>query len=186
VQLPIVFIGPPAAGKSTLASRLAADLGLPHTPLDLVRFYYFLRQPTFRLADQMAQPDFAHVVRYWKPFEIEAAERVLADFADAVIDFGAGQAHYTDPGRRARLRRALQPLPNVFLLLPSADLDRAERVCNERDQRRLGADYDPSRATLVRDFVRSESFREVASHTVITGEGASVDDALARVKQLLR
>jgi len=179
--MPIVLIGPPAAGKSTLAARLAAELGRQHVPLDAVRFYYYLKQDGFSFAEQMSQPNFAAVVAYWKPFEIVAAERVVAEFPDAVIDFGAGQAHYTDPDRRARLEAALGPLPDVVRLLPSADPDEAERICIERDRQRLGEDWDPSRAELVGDFVRSASFAAVAKRTVITGDGRSVDDSLAEL-----
>ncbi len=176
---PIVLIGPPASGKSTLAARLAADLGRRHVPLDAVRYYYFLCQSGYSLAEQMAQPDFAAVVAYWKPFEIEAAERVVAEFPDAVIDFGAGQAHYTDPQRIARLQAVLGPLPDVVLLLPSEDLDRAEQISIERDRERLGPQYEPTRADLVSAFVRSECFRTVAKRTVITGDGRTVDDSYA-------
>lgn len=183
VQLPVVLIGPMAAGKSTLAAAVAARIGAPHVPLDAVRYYYYLKQG-FRLADQLAAPDFAAVCRLWKPFEIGAAEQVVTEFADAVIDFGAGQAHYTDPERRRRLRAALGPLPNVVLLMPSADLDEAERLCNERDRARLGPQYDPGRAAMARAFVRSESFREVAKHTVITGGRpveASLEELVAKL-----
>ena len=124
------------------------------------------------------------MAKYWKPFEIDAAERIVTEFSDSVIDLGAGHAHYTDPGRIARLEAAFAPIPNVVLLMPSLDLDRAEEICNERDKERLGKRYDPARADLTRVFVRSECFRRVAKHTVVTEE-RTVDETLEDVRALL-
>ena len=183
VHLPIVLIGPQAAGKSTLAAAVAKARGLRHVPLDAVRYYYFLLEG-FEFARQLAAPDFATVAAYWKPFEIGAAEGVLADFPDSVIDFGASQAHFEQPDRRARFEAALGPLPNVFLLLPSLDLEEAIRICDERDRARMGPRYDPMRGELARKYVHSDCFRAVAKHTVVTG-GRSVEEAAEELLSLL-
>jgi len=183
MHLPIVLIGPIAAGKSTLGHAIAERLGVRQVPLDAVRFYYFL-QSGFSFAEQARQPDYVALARYWKPFEIDAVERILQDFPNAVIDFGAGQAHFEDPARLARLQAALAPLPNVFLLLPHADPDRCAALCLERDQKRLKDRWDPAREQLIEQFVRSASFRSVAKHTVVTGD-RPVDASLEEVLALL-
>lgn len=57
----------------------------------------------------------------WKPFEAYAVERMMADRPLAVIDFGAGHSVFEDETLFERVRVALEPFPNVVLLLPSAD-----------------------------------------------------------------
>jgi hypothetical protein len=178
---PTVFIGPMGAGKSTTARALATRTGQDLVPLDAIRWYYHLTDG-FSFTEEPQGQGFLARVRHWEPFSIRAVERALAEFPDAIHDFGAGHAHYTDPARVERLAAALAPVPNVVLLLPFADLDRTERVCRERDEARLGPEYDPTRAGVNTMFVRSPVFRRVATHTVFV-EGRPVD---AVVEELLR
>ncbi len=178
---PIVFIGPMAAGKTTLSKAVSRRLGRRYIPLDVLRYYYYLIQGMDFLA-MFDRPVFADVVEFWKPYQLPTVRRVIAEFPDGVHDFGAGHAHFTDPDDRAGLREVLGPLPHVFLVLPCADLDRAERICGQRDRERLGEQWDPTRGPYAREFVRSESFRDVAKHTVITDERSvehCVDEILA-------
>lgn len=178
---PIVFIGPVCAGKSTLARALSIELGVRYVPLDAIRFYYFL-QSGFSFIEMMDKPDSKAVVRYWKPFELEAVERVVSDFSDSVLDFGAGQAHYTDPERITRLESILEPIPNVLHVVPSLDADRAEQICIERDKHRSSTGWDSTWEEFTRAMVRSECFRCVAKHTIVTGDRTpqqSLEDVLA-------
>lgn len=131
--VPVVFIGPMAAGKSTLARALARRTGLQLAPLDAIVWYVYLTQG-YSFVEEPPGDAFADKVRHWEPHSIQAVERLLGDFPDAVFDFGAGHAHYEDPARVERLVRALEPVDNVVLVLPCADLDEAEAICNARDQ----------------------------------------------------
>ncbi len=185
MRFPIVIIGPMAAGKSTVAGALARRLGVRQVPLDAVRWYYHLTDGfRFEAPPPAEKPSFAEVVAGWEPYSIRAVERVLAEFPDSVIDFGAGHAHYEDPARVARLEAALAPVPNVVLLLPYADLERTAAVGRERDAARLGAQFDESRAELNEVFVRSECFRRVAKHTVYV-EDRSVDETVEEIVERL-
>ena len=181
MRLPIVIIGPMAAGKSTAARALARRLELRLVPLDGIRWYYHL-QEGFSFSEEPSKAGFATVVRHWEPFSIAAVERVLAEFPDSLVDFGAGHAHYEDPGHARRLEAALASVPNVVLLLPSADLQHAEEICRARDQARLGPGWDASRVEVNARFVRSEQFRRVATHTVFV-EGRSVDETVDAILQ---
>lgn len=183
VKLPVVIIGPMAAGKSTVAGALARKLGVPQVPLDAIRWYYHLKDG-FSFAEKPEVAGFAAVVRRWEPYSIRAVERVVAEFPDAVIDFGAGHAHYEDPERIRRLERALDPVQNVVLLLQSADLDRAAAVARERDQARLGPAWDPSRVDVNETYLRSECFRRVAKHTVVAEE-RPVDEVVEEIVAVL-
>lgn len=139
----------------------------------------------FSFATEQDQPGFGAVVRHWEPYSVAAVERVLAEFSDSIIDFGAGHAHYEDPELQARLERALAPLRHVVLLQPSTDVARSEEICRARDEARFGSQWDPSRAEVNARFVRSECFRRVATHEVYAEERTVdeiVDEIVSRIE----
>ena len=71
-------------------------------------------------------------LRYSKPFEVHAIERVLSDHSYGVIDFGASNSVYDDELLFSRVKNALAPYPNVILLLPSPDPEESVRILNAR------------------------------------------------------
>jgi len=184
--LPIVLIGPMAAGKTTLSRALSSRLGLPYAPLDWVGFHAMVRDGLDVRAYEAA-PSWAeqHAIRL--PHLIAAAEGAVRDFPKFLLDFGAGHAHFDPPEEQARLAAVLGPLPNVFLILPTLDLDRAEAICLERDQARWakhGHDWEETRAPFHRTYVRSACFRQVAKHTILT-EGREIQACVDEMLGLL-
>jgi hypothetical protein len=133
----IILIGPMSAGKSTVAKLLAEKLHLPNYSIDDVRWNYYKEAGYDEaVASQIAKSEqgMMGLLRYWKPFEVHAVERILADNerTSCVIDFGAGHSVHEDAELFSRVQRALAPYPNVILLLPSPDLDESVRILNER------------------------------------------------------
>lgn len=102
-------------------------------------------------------------MRYWKPFEAYAVERLLLEHTNCVIDFGAGHSVYDDPLLFQSVQKALSPYPNVVLLLPSSDLEESIRILNERNQHLP----DDIRSTN-EYFVKHLSNNELAKLTVYT------------------
>jgi shikimate kinase len=130
----IILIGPSGAGKSTMGKLLARTLGLRQCSMDDLRWDYY-REIGF---DEEKQREITEtdglegVLRYWKPFEVHAVERLLAEHHDCVIDFGAGHSVFKADDLFARVQKALAPYPNVVLLLPSPDLDESVKVLVRR------------------------------------------------------
>jgi shikimate kinase/tetratricopeptide (TPR) repeat protein len=179
----IVLIGPMGAGKSTLGRVVAQRLGVPQVAVDDVRWDYYeqIGYDYDHVASLSGEHGFEGVYRYWKRFELYAVERILAEHADCVVDFGAGHSVYEDDAFFERARRALAPFRSVVLLLPSPDLEESVRILRGRTGM---PPADPGQLDFVEHFVRHHSNRDLATLTVYTGERTpeeTADELLARI-----
>lgn len=132
----IVIIGPQRSGKSTIGALLAVRLGLPQCSMDKQRWAYYKEIGYDEiLAKQKREAEGAWgIIRYRKPFEAYAAERLLSEHTNCLIDFGAGHSVYDDPVLFQRVERALSSYPNVVLLMPSPNLEESICILNERNK----------------------------------------------------
>lgn len=160
----VVLIGPMSSGKSTIGRLLAQRLGRPEVALDQLRWQYYgeIGFDEARQREIGAAEGFAGVYRYWKPFELHAAERVLAEHAGSVIHFGAGHSVFYEPEHTSRIRAALAPFRNVVLLLPSPDAEQAVKILRERNAFRIDG------VELNRYLVAHPSMPALATHTLFT------------------
>jgi shikimate kinase len=175
MKLPIILIGPMAAGKTTVAGLLAEKLGLVHHELDDRRWDYYNEIGYDQaLAGQIrAEQGFTSLYRYWKPFELHAVQRVLADCADGVISFGAGHSVYEDEMLFEHARQALAPYPNVILLLPCEDAAEAIAILTERflAQAKIeGFEPSPQVIGMIEHFISHPSNRQLAKQVFYTKE----------------
>src|SRR5688572_2756727 len=94
----VILIGPIRTGKSTLGGILAQRLGLPQVAVDAIRFGYYeqIGYDYDRTRAVSGREGFDGVYRYWKRFELYSVERILAEHADCVVDFGGGHSIYED------------------------------------------------------------------------------------------
>src|SRR3954453_3382277 len=131
----VVLIGPMGVGKSTQGKLLAEALGLPQCSVDKPRwdFYAEIGFDDKKQREIGEKEGFEGIYRYWKPFEAHAVERLLADHHDCVIDFGAGHSVFETGALFERVRKALEPYPNVVLLLPSPDPEESISVLHTRN-----------------------------------------------------
>lgn len=139
----LVLIGPVSVGKSTLGQLLSVQLNRPHCSLDDARWNYF-NEIGFDKDVQhhiWQTKGIDGVLRYWQPFEAYAVERVLADYQDAVIDFGGGYTIQDDPALFFRVQQALLP-HYVVLLLPSRELTASIQILSERTRGKLPESFD--------------------------------------------
>jgi shikimate kinase len=165
----IILIGPIDTGKTTIGELLSQQLNRKWVEMDGLRFQYYQEIGYDEgVAWDKRQTGLAELVAYWKPFEIHAVERILADHPDdCVIDFGAGHSVYEDPSHLERAKRALQDYPNVILLLPSPDIAESLKILADRqrsDDPKVRADV----AGLNEHFLNHHSNYELAKMTVYT------------------
>lgn len=182
----IVLIGPMAAGKSTVGQLLAEALGLPQHSMDDLRWDYYAEIGYSSATEKQIREreGVLGALRYWKPFEAHAVERLLADHEQCVFDFGAGHTVYEDEALFERVRAALEPYPNVILLLPSPDLDASVRILQERFASMIGWDGIADGVSLHEHFVKHPSNHALAKHVVYT-EGKTPEATCADILRLI-
>ncbi len=162
----IVLIGPVRTGKSTLGRLLSEKLGLPQVSLDAIRLNYY-KEIGFdeALAGEIRQKGgFMAFMYYRELFSAYAVERMLAEHAGCVFDFGAGIFESDEMFRR--VQQALADYPNVVLILPTSDLEESLRILAERDAnppRDLSFD-------LLRHFLTHHTYYDLAKVTVYTAD----------------
>ena len=135
-QEPIILIGPMKAGKTTVGTRLAAQLECSFASLDrLERYYAEALGFDALLADtiQAAQGDWAWYT-YRRQFFAEAVVRFLADHASGVLELGGGHPILADEAQQTRVDRALAPFRHVVLLLPTPDIDASLGILKGRQK----------------------------------------------------
>ncbi len=180
---PILFLGPVRAGKSTIAGLVATRLGLPHVSLDTLRWKYY-REVGYKdeLAKQIRlQGGFLALVFYWQLFDAHAVERILEDYSSAVIDFGAGVGPYENNETLQHISRLFEPLSNIFLLLPSPQLEESLRILAERDPS-PPADL---RFDINAHFLQHPGYRQLAKHVIYTKDRTR-EETCAGVLDILR
>lgn len=163
----IIFIGPICSGKTTVAALLAKKLDMPQCSIDDVRFTYYkdngFSEDTQR--EIREQEGFNGVYSYWKPFEADAAVRIVREYQHHIIDFGGGHSVYEDPLLFKKVSTALDAEPYIFLLLPSADQKESVQVLNER---LLEVTTDPQVHAINEHFVTNPSNERLAKYIIYT------------------
>jgi shikimate kinase len=177
----VILIGPISAGKSTLGKLIAEKLGIPCRHMDQVRIRYY-KEIGYDddLARQILEKDgFLGLYRYWKPFEAHAAERLLSENEEVVIDFGGGHSVYEDDTLFARVQEVMAPYPYVILILPSPDKDRSVKILNERTGGVVSEGFD-----FHEHFVKHHSNYDLAKHIVYT-EGKTPEETCAEIIEII-
>ena len=186
----VILIGPMSSGKSTIANLLANRLGLPRVEMDEIRWDYYAEigyDP--REAGRLAESDegMMALIRHWKPFEAHAVVGALEEYRDCVLDFGAGHSVYEDEELLARVRRALEPFPHVFLILPSKDLDQSVDILNRRFRELLLREVgqvDERLMALNEHFIRHPSNWTLAKHVVYT-QGCTPEETCLEIVRVI-
>jgi hypothetical protein len=179
----VVLIGPMHAGKSTVGKALAERLGVVQVSMDDVRFGYYMEigydEGEARVRGERGGLE--AVVKYWKPFEAHAVERLLAERAGerCVIDFGAGHSVYEDAGLFERVRVALEGWWVVVLLLPVEDEGESLRILMERRDA-ANPDMRGKPAGVNEHFVRDPSNRRLAD-VVVYSAGRTVGEVVEEI-----
>ena len=177
----ILLLGPVQTGKTTLGSLLAEQIGVPQVSLDEIRWRYYQEigyDPELARTIRR-QGGFLALVLYWQLFDAYSVERLLAEYPNCVIDFGAGIGVCESREQFARVQRALAAYRNVFLILPSPDRAESLQILRERDQdppSDLNFDFNAH-------FLAHHGYYDLAKFTVYT-KGHSPAESCAEILAL--
>ena len=180
---PIILIGPMGSGKSTIARLLEEKIGLSNVPIDYIRWYYYF-QHGFKLSTQKQFQDFEDKANYWKQYDLIAIEKALLDFPKAIIDFGAGHSYYPAENQLQQVREIIEKFPNVFLLLPSADIEESYTILSKRI-RVLWPQIEDGVVEYNRKFLEHPSNRILSKH-IIYSKDKSPEDNVEEIISLLK
>lgn len=175
----IILIGPPQVGKSTIGRQLAAHLNLPFTDLGREGESYYAEQGYDPKAARAAWETggMAGYLQYQAPFAVYAVERGLHEY-QGVIELSAFQVAFADEALSARIQQALQPYPQVILLLPDPDPERAIAILDTRQQ----VLYDG--VELNEHFIRHPSNHTLAKQRVYTKGQTPAESCEAILQQI--
>lgn len=166
----IIIIGPVCAGKSTQGKLISKALNKQLVSLDGVAEDYYkangFGESQFRKA--VHEKGFLDAYRQWWPSLAYAAQQVVKDYTDCVIDFGAGHSHYEDDLLYAGVKEALAGCQHVILLLPTEDLDRSVSLLRERSNDLRNMDWMFDGYDFFERWVKDDSNHDLATVTVFT------------------
>lgn len=166
----IIIIGPVGTGKSTQGKLIAKALNKQLVSLDRVAEDYYQANGFGESQFQKAKNDKGFLVAYrlWWPSLAYAAQQVVKDYPDCVIDFGAGHSHYENELLYKGVKEALAGCQYIILLLPSEDLDRSVSLLKKRciDQRDTDWVYDGY--DFIEHCVKDDCNHDLATVTVFT------------------
>jgi hypothetical protein len=177
-----LLIGPPCAGKSTLARLLAERSGRRVVCLDALRHTLLpILGCDLERAEALSRAgDHAQWCRYVRPFEHRMLEWVLGERSDVVFDVGAGHVLPLDApqGRfalAASLADCLAGFAAIVHVTPSREVGAIERHCLDRLIRRHGA--PPAGDDWMFDVAayyarRTASYASLATFEVLTEQEA--------------
>ncbi|WP_019506057.1 shikimate kinase [Pleurocapsa sp. PCC 7319] len=176
----IILIGAMGAGKSTIGQLLAQKLDLPQISMDRLRWKYYeeigwSKEKQKQIAENEG---FAGVYHYWKQYDLHAVERLLNEYQDCVIDFGAGHSIYERDEDFERVRELLAPYANIVLLIPSPDLDESVAILRQRNTLLING-MEANRFLIIHP-----SNQDLAKHIVYTKERMPIETKDEIIKRL--
>ncbi|MEM7535989.1 MAG: shikimate kinase [Chloroflexota bacterium] len=183
----IILIGPVCVGKSTQGRLVSQALNKPLVSLDPIAHKYYEQNGLSgeELRQSMAEHGFLQTLRQrWWPSVAFAAEQVVYDHPNCVIDFGAGYSHYEDEALFARVQKAVAGYGEVVLMLPSPDLDESVAILKARSMESRGTDWVRDGYDFIEHWVKDDCNERLATVTIYT-EGKTpeetCDDILAAI-----
>lgn len=120
----IVLMGPIGVGKSTQAELLSQKLERPRCCYDDVKGRYLKQagfDPKNALSSNGDQSEYG-MFCYKNKYRCEILSKIIHDHPGHIIDLGGGTHCFNDPQEIELAKQVLDPIAEIFYLLPSNDL----------------------------------------------------------------
>jgi len=118
-------MGPIGVGKTTQGKLLAKELEMPLCSYDDVKGKYWkelgVNQETVNSIEK--EHGVYAMISYMNEFKSKTVKAIIEDHPSHIIDLGGGAQTFDEPHQIERTRVVFEPIPNIFLLLPSTDVE---------------------------------------------------------------
>jgi shikimate kinase len=161
----IILIGPIGAGKTTIGKMVAEKLSLTSFSLDDEKQLAASLGYDVELYNQLLKHKGLHeAYEYRRSFYDRLVPLFLAAHDHGVLDFGGGHVIVPVSKKQETIKKALEPYPHVFLLLPTPDVKESLKSLRTRNQ--LPDNLPDLNELYFRDGNRT--FWEIAKHHIYT------------------
>lgn len=166
----IVIIGPVGAGKSTQGKLIAKALNRQSVSLDRIAEDYYKANGFGRSQFDKTKNEkgFLAAYRQWWPSLAFAAQQVVKDYTNCIIDFGAGHSHYEDKSLYTEVKESLAGCQHIILLLPTEDLDRSVSLIKDRSIDQRDMDWVFNGYDFIERWVKDDCNHALATVTIYT------------------
>ncbi|MEO1375623.1 MAG: shikimate kinase [Cyanobacteria bacterium J06635_10] len=164
MKLPIILIGSPHTGKTSVGKLLAQQLNLPFIALGEIGEQYYLEIGFDKAQQEQAWEEDGGdgFYRYMMPYDAYVIERAVSEHQEYVIEFTPEQSVYDDPQLLEKVEQILQPLTHVILLLYSPDTEESLRVLEEKNTAIVNG------MQINEHFVKHHSNHDLANYIIYT------------------
>jgi len=181
----MMFIGPSAVGKSTMARWFSSTYDMPYYSADIYINDYFRE---FRLKNDISLSSIYEYIesftdkdllkKEWETFLVSFIFWFLENLDNSnkmqAVCFGASHTLFEDKDNFRKVQEKLSEYDNTILLLPSKDYDKSMNILNRRGGWK----------TLNHNIINSESTYNLAHKTVYT-EDLSEEELFDKLSDLL-
>ena len=179
---PILLIGPIGAGKTTIGEMLSKKLSVPFYSLDEEAQQYAVPLGyKIRRWHALKGKDLLRAYEYRRSFYDEIVPQFLAAHKDGIFDFGGGHPIVPDPKKQERIKKALMPYKNIFLLMPTSDIKKSLHILRKRNK----LAYNEEDLNTLYFINGNRTFWDIAKHVVYT-EGKTPEETCDEVIEKLK
>ena len=166
----IIIIGPVGVGKTTQGQLVAKVLNKRSLSLDSIATEYYKASGFSQSHFEEAKKEVGYLKAYqqWWPSLAYAAQKVVKDYPDCVIDFGAGHSHYEDELLFKKVKKTITLNSIIILLLPCADLERSVTLLRQRSIQERKRDWIHDGYDFIEHWVKDYCNHDLATATIFT------------------
>jgi len=166
----IIFIGPVGSGKTTQGQLVAKALNMRSLSLDSIANKYYETNGFGPSQFQRLKKEegYLEAYRQWWPSLAYAAQKVVEDYTDYIIDFGAGHSHYEDELLFANVKKSLSYSLKIILLLPTPDLDKSVSILRNRSIEQRKRDWIHDGYDFIEHWVKDDCNHILSTNTIYT------------------
>ena len=167
-------------GKTSVAKELALFFKTERLSIDNLRWTYFDEIGyDKKKADMLMKKGHQDLMEYWEPFQGHAVKRMMKDYSQRIIAFGAGFSRYDDVKLFNEVKNALKEHIVIFLN-PSRDIELGKKMIYERTE-----NFNDFMKKAIDSMIEHPTNELLADHTIFV-ENSSPKEVAGQIIELLQ